>query len=357
MALTVDVKAEASADATNRDSTPTLFTTLFTIITALRLLHTTWNTNPATIEMPSIPYPRIFPRTPDVDQSSLSQISGFYGPGQWAAGVLALASSLFALRRDPDNAMLNFIPPILFINWAAVDLLKQLNAESFSYELIASASGVTLWGIWYLTCVQMLLNLYDDDGVLESKRRPMRFMAVLGFIVPFIALDAIVLHASGKGSSWIDLPLFILNMGFCGRTHVAAACDVAFSRKRRISPKIPTSSYILRSVGIISVCKKAFDFVESILEHAASLQDGAGDRPKCMVKPCAPQNITESDQGFALCCGLVLFAYEIGPHVLRPTRKLEGPGLVVLAYVKSGWVLLRTRFQGKGKLQKPGRQS
>jgi hypothetical protein len=307
--------------------------------------------------MPSITYPRIVPRTSDGDQSSLNQLSGFYGPGQWAAGVLAIASSLFALRRDPDNPMLNLIPPILFINWAAIDLLKQLNAESFSYELIASAGGVTLWGIWYLAGVQMILDVHDEDQFLESKRRPMRVMALLGFIVPFLALHATVIHADGERSSWFDLPLFIVNMGVCCSTHVDVARDIIFQRKARESPKPPLSSYILRWVGNISFSKKTFDYVESLFEHSASKQDGADHRPKCMVKPCAPQRITESDQGFALCCGLVLFAYEVGPDVLRIMKSPRDSAVAVLAYIKSGWVLLRTRFQGKGNRPKPELES
>jgi hypothetical protein len=49
--------------------------------------------------------------------AGFSDVSGFYGPGSWAAWFLAMVSSLYALHRCPDIVTtLTIISPILYTN-------------------------------------------------------------------------------------------------------------------------------------------------------------------------------------------------------------------------------------------------
>jgi hypothetical protein len=151
--------------------------------------------------MLSLFHPRVAPDLVSANQSA-SQISGFYGPGTWAAWILSLFSSIIALRKHHDNhAAFKLIPPILYINWTAVDSIKQLNVKDILHELSASAAGITLWGLWYLTLVQKVLGAHDDERYLKCKRRTIRAMGVLGFIVPFIALVTTLFHTNGAAAN------------------------------------------------------------------------------------------------------------------------------------------------------------
>jgi hypothetical protein len=326
----------------------------------------------ATVKMPYTLLPRVAPHTISADQPPTSQISGFYGPGTWAAWVLALTSSLFALRKQPDNhAALNLIPSILYINWAANDLLKQPHTEESSLELVASASGISLWGVWYLSLVQMVLGAHDDCPSCGSKMRTMRLMALLGFLVPFIALIATIFHADGANlngmlsdGSIINYCLFILNMIGCLSYQIVVARRLAFPQRKRTPSKWSVEDRILGWYFVLSINRGSLLYTMNVFQYAASLRDVEDYQWTCALKPCGPQSITESDQGFALCCGLLMFAYEVGSDILAYIRRwvhvaaLKDIQLVTLAYIRSYWVLLRTStFAGRVKRHWPGQGS
>jgi hypothetical protein len=82
-------------------------------------------------------------------------------------------------------------------------------------------------------------------------------------------------------------------------------------------------------------------YLVNALEYAAELRDVTDYQWSCALKPCAPQSITESAQGFALCCGLFVFVYEVGPGAINWVRRhvdaaaLKDIARVALAYVKT----------------------
>jgi hypothetical protein len=62
----------------------------------------------------------------------------------------------------------------------------------------------------------------------------------------------------------------------------------------------------------------------SLLEDIAAWEEQDTLWYSCVMKPCAPQSITDSDQGFSLCCGLLLLAYEAGPDAVAfVTRRVK----------------------------------
>jgi hypothetical protein len=311
--------------------------------------------------MPSLFHPRVAPDLVSANQSA-SQISGFYGPGTWAAWILSLVSSIIALRKHHDNhAALNLIPPILYINWTAVDLLKQLNVEDISHELRASAAGITLWGLWYFTLVQKILGAHHDEQCVNCKLRTIRAMGVLGFIVPCIALVATLFHTDGaasnrmlpNGKHWFNshykfwqtnrwnMILLILNITVCCWYHVFGFYRVAVPQRQRALFKVDKFDRISGWIMAFFLSWGSMVYLVNALEYAAELRDVTDYQWSCALKPCAPQSITESDQGFALCCGLFVFVYEVGPGAINWVRRhvdaaaLKDIARVALAYVKT----------------------
>ncbi|USP78059.1 hypothetical protein yc1106_05333 [Curvularia clavata] len=55
-----------------------------------------------------------------------SEISGFYGPGAWAAWVILLVSSWIPIFLNDYESNTHFIASALYTNWAAIDLLRHL---------------------------------------------------------------------------------------------------------------------------------------------------------------------------------------------------------------------------------------
>jgi uncharacterized membrane protein len=285
--------------------------------------------------MPPFLHPRLAPVVVNANQSASSQISGFYGPGTWAAWILAIVSSVIALRKHhDDHAALNLIPPILYINWTAIDLLERLHTEEISHELVASAAGITLWGIWYLTWVQVILRTHDDDRCLKCQRRTIRAMCVIAFILPFIAFIATILHVhfaasnSNRAERYLfknmdkfNMIMFFVSMVACFRYHVLVAWRVAFPQRKHSPAKIDRFERVCLGVGVVGIIMLSLSCLVQTFQYSAELRDVKDYRWSCALKPCAPQSITESDQGFALCCGLFMFVYEIGPDVVNVCKK------------------------------------
>jgi hypothetical protein len=285
--------------------------------------------------MPSLFHSRLAPVVVDANQIASSQISGFYGPGTWAAWILALASSVIALRKHHNNhAALNLIPPILYVNWTAIDLLERLHTEEISHELVASAAGITLWGVWYLTWVQFNLRTHNDDECLNCRRRAIRAMCVVAFIVPFVALIATILrvHVAASNTNFADrllfkntdkfnMIMFFMSIIACFRYHVLVAWRVALPQRKYSPAKIDRFERVCLGVWVVCMNMLSLSYLVHTFLDSAELRDMKDYQWSCALKPCAPQSITESDQGFALCCGLFVFVYEIGPDVVNFCKK------------------------------------
>jgi hypothetical protein len=77
--------------------------------------------------------------------------------------------------------------------------------------------------------------------------------------------------------------------------------------------------------------------------HAALATVIAGSPARCVIIPSAPQSVRESDQGFSLCCGLLMFVYEVVLDVMIFAAQtvsiaaLKDMKRAVLGYFKVGW--------------------
>jgi hypothetical protein len=285
-------------------------------------------------------------------------ISGLYGSGTWAAWILAMAASVCTLQRPPDTyATLTMLPPVLYINWAAVDLLKELHTQHPSYEFVASTTGIMILGVWYLSWVQHCLDVRSYSAT-EREILRMRILTLVGFTMPTVALAASMISLDTEASLWEVQPLepsdtyvivgdnsyirmmngavhitFAMGIVWMCLLHMIVALTVACPSQTHATDYVRAlvfSRYKLWHVifvgGGMFVCS-AFSRSMFLLGDIAASEDQDTLWYSCVMKPCAPQSITDSDQGFSLCCGLLLLAYEVGPDAVAfVTRKV---GLVI----------------------------
>jgi hypothetical protein len=105
-----------------------------------------------------------------------------------------MAASLGSIHRCTDaHAFQSLIPPILYLNWAAVDQLKQFVSPEKSIELLSSSMVVTSWGFWYMWIVQYKLRPCENEAFAVYVKR-MRGLVFLGFLLLCIASTIILVY-------------------------------------------------------------------------------------------------------------------------------------------------------------------
>ncbi|CAN9186137.1 unnamed protein product [Alternaria alternata] len=73
-----------------------------------------------------------------------SQISGFYGPGAWAAWVITMVASWIPVIQGDYAHNLHFIGYALYTNWAAIDFTYQINRDLGDKSDFSAAKQVRL---------------------------------------------------------------------------------------------------------------------------------------------------------------------------------------------------------------------
>lgn len=288
------------------------------------------------------PYPLL--HSNDESTAGVTQTSGFYGPGTWAAWILSMVSSLIALRREHDShATLVLIPPILYIQWSAFDLIKQVYGYDVSLELVASSTGISTWGLWYLFCVQLMLTLLNNDLSALAKGR-MHYIALIGLISPFYAVLAGTIYVGPAFNAEVGLPYKAVGTYFVPESigwtphllnwfnhsvllviHTGlAVCQATIALRPGLRKRL-----LLRARRRVMICLTVFTCtcIVGTFVHAMVLfrttplrEDDRNGLMLCLIKPCAPQSIKEPDQGFSLCLGLLLLIFE---GIIRVRRLME----------------------------------
>ncbi|KAJ5473497.1 hypothetical protein N7475_003063 [Penicillium sp. IBT 31633x] len=134
------------------------------------------------------------------DILGIGNVSGFYGPGSWAAWFLSITASWWRLLRaseekfDPNTWLF-----LLGTNWAAVGLFRGIRlAQSIPHDSpthdtdlnsmqgsIAAAFTVTFWGLFHIS-IQYLVTIRFFDTMRTQRYR--LWTLLLGMILPSLAL-------------------------------------------------------------------------------------------------------------------------------------------------------------------------
>ncbi|KAJ5365178.1 hypothetical protein N7517_008064 [Penicillium concentricum] len=145
--------------------------------------------------------PVILPVTSEQpDALGIGNVSGFYGPGSWAAWFISIVASWCRLLRvsedrfDPNTWLF-----LLGTNWAAVALFRVIRMaqsiplDSLTYDAdlgslkgsIGAAFNVTFWGTFHGLMQYLLAMIIFDTRKAQRYRL---WTLLLGMILPCLAL-------------------------------------------------------------------------------------------------------------------------------------------------------------------------
>ncbi|KAJ5170799.1 uncharacterized protein N7500_003582 [Penicillium coprophilum] len=134
------------------------------------------------------------------DVLGIGNVSGFYGPGSWAAWFISIVASWWRLLRvseerfDPNTWVF-----LLGTNWAAVGLFRGIRMaqsiplDSLTYDAelgslkgsIGAAFNVTFWGTFHCLMQYLLTMILFDTPKTQRYRL---WTLLLGMILPSLAL-------------------------------------------------------------------------------------------------------------------------------------------------------------------------
>lgn len=145
---------------------------------------------------------------------------------------------------------------------------------------------------------------------------------------------------------WYHCIILSSSFGLFCTQHFLAVLELIYHRGNHRGTYRTLESHVLRILGVTEMnplSVPAFMFlllcfisssVHLVLQGTAAewwlVEDINGDRALCFFRLCGPQSLADSDQGFSLCCGLVLFWCEIGPDFLsRAVRVARRIGIML----------------------------
>jgi hypothetical protein len=270
------------------------------------------------------------------DVFGISSVSGFYGTGAWAASILALMSSWYAIIWcTAPKGNRDTLPHLLYTNWAAVDLFRQMGNDEVMFAPLAAAVTITFWGLLHAD-LQLLLVFIRicTPGYSPCSKSTLPFL-LFGIAVPSIVLLLFVSGIQGENSDpayvlvvlpkftdhkiisavWVwTFPLVALTT-FLSFLFVSLEGEIAdvFFEDYPLNVALSTVTWGLPFLFFMHSPSSLLGF-SIILFGPQSLW---GSKSGCTVfKPCAPQSIGEWDQAFTVICALAIFLYELGPELV-----------------------------------------
>jgi hypothetical protein len=287
----------------------------------------------------------------------INNVSGFYGPGSWIAWYLTLATSWVAVIRNDHSNNLHHIGYLLYVNWAAIDVIRKsvqvpLDATDTDSRNISSngplgaALVVTWWGVVHAT-LQFTYSILSTGGAHDplyfNVRRRSTLLKV-GVILPSIAglvcfiyipredfgqpipalcWDGMVLDRSRHISRYICAAAL---WSLCSSTTAVLLVDCSRfwpSSLERTPKEHICLTMLFYLIGFIPV-SLSLPYLLALTESGLS---GRGIWQKsCFFMPCAPHNLMEWDQAFPVFRGVFMVGYEFGlghmPQLLRSFKHL-----------------------------------
>ncbi|KAH7091922.1 hypothetical protein FB567DRAFT_588242 [Paraphoma chrysanthemicola] len=297
------------------------------------------------------------------DPFGIDNVSGFYGPGAWAAWILTLLTSWIVLLVNSNGHNWYFFTYLLYINWAAIDMLGQMrrfhDAQSPTEQCrmfgpLSASLAVVSWGVLHAT-LQIAYTVFRPSTAFRIRGRIAAMNHVrtamllsMGAILPFFAgytffitlhnvniSDIVASTATAKEfpSGEHQIPAFywhsvsmtavpgqtiadavLLTEGF--GTSVLIATGLIFSWVGFPTSK---SSYFLMRLQTFAAKLYAIAIIAPTTAFSAShvvsffMPDKRPEDIRSIFMPWSPQPISDLDQAFGLFIGLALAAYELAP--------------------------------------------
>lgn len=151
------------------------------------------------------------------DPLGIANVNGFYGNGAWAGWFITLVSSWIGILYKPTTKNhYDLYLHLLYTNWAAVDIIRQLPAlPSLSAEAkpgepplfgaLAAAFTVAFWGIIHAgfqlhVCIKNSQDRLTGQSARQCFRQRYTIL-MYGLLLPSSALTAILFNLSGPSES------------------------------------------------------------------------------------------------------------------------------------------------------------
>jgi hypothetical protein len=258
------------------------------------------------------------------DPLGIVQVSGFYGPGAWAAWSCAITSSWYIItRRSHEKAYTNLLLHVLYTNWAAIDVLRQETSHQLSSEPFAAAVVVTFWGLLHITAQRVYC--FEAKTAIDPR------ILQLGTTIPSTALFSVPAFALGaldrtelgsrvgainnRASTVVKAP--VIGVLVCGiRLTLLIALYMLTSVPRYSLPSLRELGGFTLKCTIWTLDYFSYASLSHGLVSFLILRPRDARVSSCSVfKPCTAQSMAEWDQTFALACALILLAPEHGKDV------------------------------------------
>lgn len=269
------------------------------------------------------------------DPYGISQVSGFYGPGAWASWIIALTSSWISLlgRRGDQELSYDLIAHLLYFNWAAVDLLRQVIRAHGTIASLAAAVGVSYWGLLQNFMQFMLIG---TCGVKRIRREGKVLLVLcIGLVLPSAALMSFLgtfcigertLGMYVFDATYVDtkvadevLSNFSTAMSIIGILFLVVCATKLGDEwakegwKGFADTDISEVLFVTSAVVFLGIFFCVSFFLLCLVPSARNLKGFE-------LRPCTAQQISDWDQAFALLCALVFFVRGTGMDIYRLMR-------------------------------------
>ena len=282
---------------------------------------------------------------PEQAPPDFSQISGFYGPGAWAAWVITMAASWISLIQGDNTHSLHFLGYALYTNWAAIDFLRHVSRvpgynddfsaveQARSKNIVASVAVLNV-GI-FQAVGQMLVYVFvvapkSTPGRCSSVARGMYL--IVGVILPLgmlcYGLTSYIFFSDSIGRSLQTLLLVVIDGVAVLIAGVASYALYNVSSPILILYHHPLLNFYQHPLfncfthGLILLTSLTLIMLSvSFMDRGPVVFGVTRTAARCYFVPCAPQKIGEWDQAFSLLVAFVLFLYEFGSGMIRAMEK------------------------------------
>jgi hypothetical protein len=187
------------------------------------------------------------------DPLGISNVSGFYGPGAWAAWFLTIVGAwVRVLRGSEEKVDMNTALFLFGTNWAAVDVFRSIHAmrniqpdqPDYKTEFIKlmGSYGAALTVVFWGTVHALLLTPVTEEVFSGRKCRNRRLLTlIVGVVLPLIALAAstfgpVLTGINGKSLDYLPV-LYWKGMG--SGTHNATNMVIA------VTPCLPLAYWLV----------------------------------------------------------------------------------------------------------------
>lgn len=252
----------------------------------------------------------------DTDPGRIDQVSGFYGPGAWASWVVVIIWSWLAIMNGEMTLSHDSVAHLLYTNWAAVDLLRQLKGDATSLNALTAALIATYWGL-----VNHLAQYAQIVGMVPKsvrKTSPILLATVFTMALSSIALSACTIHLfihegmlgqfqTGKDDDVVLMNRFtdaIIHAAMIGSLQVALVGLLAYAvDDGSTTTQRSVAAYTSFLLGIAV----PFAFVLGYTSVIFTILPLDVLGPHCLVwKPCTGLSLSDWNQVFAPVCALIV---------------------------------------------------